>query len=84
MLPPLLVPLPLALPVSFRPRGIALAQLPPIARMLRAPLLRAVQTPLLIYRIVGDLPSVVIATASPLAERIAASGLSRLKPRGPK
>jgi hypothetical protein len=42
-------------------------------------LLRALQTPLPIHRIGGDLPSVVIVTASPLADRIAASGLSRLK-----
>src|ERR1035438_8935009 len=42
-LPPLLVSLPLALPVSLGPCGILLAQLHPVAWMLRAPLLRAVQ-----------------------------------------
>ena len=47
--------------------------------MLRAPLLRALQTPLSIHRIGGDLPPVVIAAAPPLADRIAADGLSRLK-----
>jgi hypothetical protein len=42
-------------------------------------LLGALQTPLPIHRIGSDFPSVVIVTASPLADRIAASGLSRLK-----
>jgi hypothetical protein len=54
---PSLVPLPLALPVSFRPRGIVLKQLRPVVRVLRPPLLRALQTPLPIHRIGGDLPS---------------------------
>jgi len=71
--------MPLALPVSFRPRGVVLKQLRPVARMLRAPLLRALQTPLSIHRIGGDLPPVVIAAAPPLADRIAACGLSRLE-----
>jgi len=80
-LSPSLVPLPLALPVSFRPRGVVLKQLRPVPRMLGAPLLRALQTPLSIHRIGGDLPPVVIATAPSLAERIAAGGLSRLELR---
>jgi len=71
--------LPLALPVAFRPRGIVLKQLRPVTRMLRAPLLRALQTPLSIHRIGGDLPPVVIAAAPSLAGRIAAGGLSGLK-----
>ena len=71
--------MPLALPISFRPRGVVLKQLRPVARMLRAPLLRALQTPLSIHRIGGDLPPVVIAAAPPLADRIAACGLSRLE-----
>jgi len=71
--------LPLALPVSFRPRGVALKQLCPVTRMLGAPLLRALQTPLPIHRIGGDLPPVVIAAAPSLAGRIAAGGLSGLK-----
>jgi hypothetical protein len=78
-LSPSLVPLPLALPVSFRPRWVALKQLRPVARMLRAPLLRALQTPLSIHRIGGDLPPMVIVTAPPLASLIAAGGLNRLK-----
>jgi len=69
----------LALPVAFRPRGIAIQQLRPVIRMLRAPLLRALQTPLSIHRIGGDLPPVVIISAPPLAGRIAAGGLGRLK-----
>jgi hypothetical protein len=80
-LSPSLVPLPLALPVSFRPGGIVLKQLPPVVRVLRAPLLRALQAPLPIHRIGGDLPPVVIVTAPPLADRIAARSLSRLKLR---
>ena len=76
---PSLVPLPLALPVTFRPRGIVFEQLRPVTRMLRAPLLRALQTPLSIYRIGGDLPPMVIVTAPPLAGWIAAGGLSRLE-----
>ena len=76
---PSFVPLPLALPVSFRPRGVVLKQLCPVVRVLRAPLLRALQTPLPIHGIVGDLPPVVIVTAPSLAGRIAAGGLSRLK-----
>src|ERR1035437_2333836 len=72
-------PLPLALPVSFRPRRILLAQLRPVARVLRAPFLHAVQAHLPIQGIGGDLPPMVIATAPPLATRITASGLSRLK-----
>ena len=76
---PSLVPLPLALPVSFRPRGIVLKQLPPVVWMLRAPLLRALQTPLPIHRIGGDLPPVVIVTAPSLAGRVTTSSLSRLK-----
>jgi hypothetical protein len=71
--------LPLALPVSLRPRRILLAQLHPVARMLRAPLLRAVLAHLPIDRIVGDLPPMVIVTAPPLAGRITASNLGRLK-----
>jgi hypothetical protein len=78
-LSPSLVPLPLALPVSFCPRGILVKQLRPVTRMLRAPLLRAIPAPLPIHRIGGDLPPMVIVTASPLAARIAASGLSGLK-----
>jgi len=79
MLPPLLIPSPLALPVSLRPCWILLAQAHPVARMLRAPLLRAFQAPLPIHRIGGDLTQVVIVTAPPLAGRITASSLSRLK-----
>jgi len=71
--------LPLALPVSFCPRGIVLPQLLPIIRMLRAPLLRTLQAHLPVHRIVGNLPPVVIVTSPPLAGRIAASRLSRLK-----
>jgi len=78
-LSPSLVPLPLALPVAFRPRGIVFEQPRPVTRMLRAPLLRALQTPLSIHRIGGDLPPVVVAAAPPLADRIAACGLSRLE-----
>jgi len=69
----------LALPVAFRPRGIALQQLRPVIRMLRAPLLRAVPAPLPVHRIVGDLPLMVIVTASPLTVGIAADSLTRLK-----
>jgi hypothetical protein len=47
--------------------------------MLGAPLLGAVQAPLPIYRIGSDLPPMVIVTAPPLAGRITASTLSRLK-----
>jgi len=71
--------LPLALPVSFGSREVEFAQLLPIARMLRAPLLRAVQASLPIHRIGGDLPPVVVVAALSLAGRIAAGGLSRLK-----
>jgi hypothetical protein len=71
--------MPLTLPVSFRPCRIVLAQLLPVARMLRAPLLHAVQAHLPIHRISGELPPMVIVTALPLAGRITASGLSRLK-----
>jgi len=71
----------LALSVSFRPRGVVLKQLRPVARMLRAPLLRALQAPLSIHRIGGDLPPMVITAAPPLADRIAACGLSRLELR---
>jgi len=78
-LSPLLVSLPLPLPVPFRPPRIARAQLHPVARMLRAPLLHALQAHQPIYRIGGDLPPMVIVTAPPLAARITASGLSRLK-----
>jgi hypothetical protein len=78
-LSPPLVPVPLALPIAFRPRGIVLEQLRPVIRMLRAPLLRALQTHLPIHRIGGDLPSMVIVTAPPLASWIAAGGLSKLK-----
>jgi hypothetical protein len=78
-LSPSLVPLPLALPIAFRPRGILLKQLPPVVRVLRAPLLRALQTPLPIHRIGGDLPPVVIVTALSLTNWIAAGGLSRLE-----
>jgi hypothetical protein len=75
----LLVPLPLTLPVSFCPRRIALAQLRPVARMLRAPLLRAFQAPLPIHRVGGYIPTMVIVTALPLAHWITANGLSKLK-----
>jgi len=78
-LSPSLVPLPLALPVSFRPPGVVLKQLRPVTRMLDAPLLRALQAPLSIHRIGCDLPPVVITAAPPLADRIAACGLSRLE-----
>jgi hypothetical protein len=47
--------------------------------MLGAPLLRALQTPLSIHRIGGDLPPVVIAATPSLTGRIATGGLSRLK-----
>ena len=39
-------------------------------RVLRAPLLRALQTPLPIHRIGGDLPPVVIVTAPSLTGRV--------------
>jgi len=78
-LPPSLVPLPLALPVLLRPRGILLAQLHPVARMLRAPLLRAVPANLPIQGIGSDLAPMVIVPAPPLAGRITASGLSGLE-----
>jgi len=71
--------LPLALPVTFRPRRVVLKQLRPVTRMLGAPLLRALQAPLSIHRIGCDLPPVVITAAPPLAGRIAAGGLSRLE-----
>jgi hypothetical protein len=76
---PSFVSLLLALPVAFRPRRIVLAQLLPVTRMLRAPLLGAVPAPLSIHRISGNLSPMVIVTASPLTGRITASGLSRLK-----
>ena len=75
----MLVPLPLELPIPFRPRRIVLAQLRPVARVLRAPLLRAVLAHLAIHRIGGDLPPMVIVTAPPLARLVAASRLSWLK-----
>jgi hypothetical protein len=75
----LLVPLPLALSVAFRPRRILFAQLFPVAWMLRAPLLRAVPAPLPIHRIGGDLAAMVVVAALPLAGRITASSLRRLK-----
>jgi hypothetical protein len=78
-LSPSFVPLPLALPVSFRPRGVVLKQLRPVVRVLRPPLLRALQAPLSIHRIGCDLPPVVIAAAPPLAGWIAACGLSGLE-----
>ena len=78
-LSPSLVPLPLALPVALRPRGILLKQLPPVVRVLRAPLLRALQTPLPIHGIGGDLPPVVIVTAPSLTGRVTTSSLRRLK-----
>src|ERR1019366_9019796 len=78
-LSPSLFSWPLALPVAFRRRAIVLAQLLPVARMLRAPLLRGIPAPLPIHRIGGDLPPMVIVAASPLAAWIAASSLSRLK-----
>jgi hypothetical protein len=71
--------MPLLLPVPFRPRRIVLAQLLPVARMLGAPLLHAVQAHLPIHRIGGDLAPMVIIAAPPLAAWITASGLSRLK-----
>jgi hypothetical protein len=78
-LAPSLIPLPLALPIEFRPRGIVLEQLRPVIRMFRAPLLRALQTHLSIHRIGGDLPPMVIVTTPSLADWIAAGGLSRLE-----
>ena len=78
-LSPSFVPLPLALPVSFRPRGVVLQQLRPVVLVLRPPLLRALQAPLSIHRIDCDLPPVVIAAAPPLAGWIAACGLSGLE-----
>jgi hypothetical protein len=42
-------------------------------------LLRALQTPLAIHRIDGDLPPVVVVTAPLLADRVTASGLSGLE-----
>jgi hypothetical protein len=78
---PSFVSLLLALPVAFRPRRIVLAQLLPVARMLCAPLLRALQAPLPIHRVGGDLAPMVVTTAPSLAGRITASGLSRLKLR---
>jgi hypothetical protein len=78
-LSPSLVPVPLALAVSFRPRGVVLKQLRPVTRMLGTPLLRALQAPLSIHRIGRDLPPVVFTAAPPLADRIAACGLSRLE-----
>jgi len=71
--------LPLALPVTFCSRGIVLKQLPPVVRVLRAPLLRAVLAHLAIHRIGGDLSPMVVVTAPPLADRIAAGSLNRLK-----
>jgi hypothetical protein len=74
-----LIPLPLALPVPLRPRRIVLAYLCPVIRVLRTPLLGAVQTHLPIHRVGSDLPAMVIVTASTLAGRIATDSLSRLK-----
>jgi len=78
-LPPLLVALPLALPVSLRTGRILLAQLRPVVRVLRAPLPGAVPAPLPIHRIGSDLPPMVIVTAPPLAGRITTGSLGRLK-----
>jgi hypothetical protein len=69
----------LALPVSRYPPRILFAQLNPVARMLRAPFLRAVLAHLPIHRIAGNLLPMVIVTTPPLAGRITASSLSRLK-----
>lgn len=77
-LPPLLVPLPLAQPVAFRPRRIVLAPFRSVARMFRTPILRAIPAHLPIQRIGGDLPPMVIVAAQTVARRITASGqLSR-------
>jgi hypothetical protein len=78
-LPPTFVSLLLAMPVALRSCRILFEQLLPVARMLRAPLLRALQASLSIHCVGGDLPPMVIVAASPLAGRIAANGLSRLK-----
>ena len=80
----MLVPVPLALPVPFRSCRILFEQLCPVTRMLGPPLLSAVQASLPIHGVVGDLPSMVIATALPLAGWITARGLSRLELGGMK
>jgi len=66
--------------IARMPSGISLKQLPPVVRGLRAPLLRALQTPQPIHRIGGDLPPVVIVTAPSLTGRVTTSSLSRRKP----
>src|ERR1051326_8395932 len=84
MLSPSLVPFPLALPVSFRPRGIVLQYLRQIVRVLRAPLLCALQTTLPIHRIGCYLPPMVVVPALSLTGRVTTSNLRRLKLGGPK
>jgi hypothetical protein len=78
-LAPVLVSLPLPLSVLCGARRIGLAQLPPVVRMLGAPLSHAVLTNLLIHRIGRNLPPMVIVTAPPLTIRITTSSLNRLK-----
>jgi hypothetical protein len=78
-LPPSLIPLPLAVPVLLHPREIVRPQLRPVARMLGAPLLRALQAHLAIQRIGGNFAAMVLVLAAPLAGGITADGLGRLE-----
>jgi hypothetical protein len=78
-LPPSLIPLPLALPVLLHPRRIVRSQLRPVAWMLGAPLLRALQASLPIQRVGGDLAAMVFVLATPLAGGITADGLGWLE-----
>ena len=62
--------------------GMFLAVLPPVIRMARSPLSRAVEADLPVLRIGRDLPAVIVGAPPALTIRRLANGLSRLVLRG--
>ena len=68
----------LLLAIAFGAGRMLLAVLPPIIRMLFAPLACALPAGLTVVRIVSELGPAVVGTALPLAARIPANGLCGL------
>jgi hypothetical protein len=79
---PFLVPNVLLLAIALNGGGVLFAILPPVIRIARPPLLRAVQTHLAVFRILCDLAAVILSAPAALATGSAANRLRRLILRG--
>jgi len=75
---PLLIANSLLLAVAFDDGRVAFPAPAPVIGVPRPPLLGAILTNLAVFRVLGDLPAVIVGAPPPLAVRLAANGLPRL------